>query len=338
MSGGVLILTGQTASGKSALALALAERFGAEIVGADSRQIYRGMAVGTAAPSGAELARVPHHLVGFLDPAERYSAARFVADATAAIDAIQARGQRALVVGGTGFYVRALAGDVELSPAYDASLRERLAREAGVHPPDVLADWLRALAPVRAAAIAANDPYRITRALEIALTERHQHAGERANAALRSASPAERDVAFAERGTADARRTNPPRASQNLRTRGIPYRKLYLDIDPVELERRIAERVDGMLAGGLLEEAERIGGDAVAADAVGYREALAYLAGWSTRAELRAHLIRSTRRYAKRQATWFRTEPGLVRLPVNDAFERAVAAARELGWAGALPG
>jgi tRNA dimethylallyltransferase len=311
VSGGVLILTGQTASGKSALALALAERFGAEIVGADSRQIYRGMAVGTAAPSGAELARVPHHLVGFLDPAERYSAARFVADAVAAVDAIQARGQRALVVGGTGFYVRALAGDVALSPTYDAALRERLTREARVHPPDVLADWLRALAPSRAAAIAANDPYRITRALEIALAER---------------SPDSRDCNSASL------------AAQNLRARGIPYRKLYLDVDAVELERRIGVRVDRMLAGGLLEEAERIGGDAVAADAVGYREALAYLAGWSTRAELRAHLIRSTRRYAKRQATWFRTEPGLVRLPVNDAFERAVAAARELGWAGALPG
>ena len=172
MTPGVLILTGQTASGKSALALALAERFGAEIVGADSRQIYRGMAVGTAAPSHADLARAPHHLVGFLDPRERYSAARFVRDALAAVDDVHARGKRAIVVGGTGFYVRALAGDVTLSPAYDAELRERLAREARVHPPGVLADWLRALAPQRAAAIAANDPYRIMRALEVALVER----------------------------------------------------------------------------------------------------------------------------------------------------------------------
>jgi tRNA dimethylallyltransferase len=302
---GVLILTGQTASGKSALALALAERFGAEIVGADSRQIYRGMPVGTAAPGAADLARVRHHLVGFLDPRERYSAARFVADALAAIDGVHARGKRAIVVGGTGFYVRALAGDVSLSPAYDANVRERLAREARAHPPEVLADWLRALAPARAVAIGANDPYRILRALEIALVERSARAGD-ADAAPR----------------------------ENLRTRGIAHRKLYLDVDAGTLERRIAARVDHMLANGLLDEAERVGADAVAADAVGYREALAFRAGLSTRDELRAQLIRNTRRYAKRQATWFRTEPGLVRVPVQDALARAAAEAGALpGWA-----
>ena len=302
MTPGVLILTGPTASGKSALALQLAERFDAEIVGADSRQIYRGMPVGTAAPSDEDRARVPHHLVGFLDPSERYSAARFVADALAAIAEIHARGKRAIVAGGTGFYVRALSGDVPLSPAYDAQLRERLEREARVHPPHVLADWLRALAPQRAAAIAPNDPYRVARALEIALAERAGTRREDAGAA------------------------------PSLRSRGLAFRKLYLEIGPDELERRIGARVEAMLANGLLEEAERVGGAAVAADAVGYREALAFLAGWSTKAELRAQLIRTTRRYAKRQATWFRTEPGLVRVSADDALA-AVAAE-----AGALPG
>ncbi len=172
MTSGVLILTGPTASGKSALALALAERFDAEIVGADSRQIYRGMPIGTAAPSEGDLARVRHHLIGFLDPHERYSAARFVADALAAIDDIHARAKRAIVVGGTGFYIRALAGDVGLSPVRDDALRERLAREARIHPPEALAGWLRALDPQRASAIAPNDPYRVTRALEIALGDR----------------------------------------------------------------------------------------------------------------------------------------------------------------------
>jgi tRNA dimethylallyltransferase len=299
---GVLILTGQTASGKSALALELAQRFDAEIVGADSRQIYRGMPVGTAAPSDEDRARVPHHLVGFLEPSERYSAARFVADALSAIDQIHRRGKRAIIVGGTGFYVRALTGAIALSPAYDAELRERLAHEARIHSPEMLAEWLRALAPQRAAAIAPNDPYRVARALEVALAER---AGTRREDAG---------------------------APDNLRTRGIAFRKLYLEIAPDELDRRIAARVDAMLANGLLEEAERLGGAAVAADAVGYREALAYLAGWSTYDELRAHLIRNTRRYAKRQATWFRTEPGLVRVPVGDALSAVVAEA------GALPG
>jgi len=310
---GVLILTGQTASGKSALALALAERFGAEIVGADSRQIYRGMAIGTAAPSDGDRTRVRHHLVEFLDPRERYSAARFVAGALAAIDDAHARGKRAIVAGGTGFYVRALAGDVTLSPAYDATLRERLAREARMHPPDVLAGWLHALAPVRAATIASNDPYRIMRALEIALLER----------GLARRRPAPNSTA-----------TNDSDVRQNLATRGIAVRKLYLDVAPGVLERRITERVDAMLANGFIGEAERVGAAAVAADAVGYREALAFLAGFSTRAELRAHLIRNTRRYAKRQATWFRTEPGLVRVPAADALAFAAAEAGALpGWA-----
>jgi tRNA dimethylallyltransferase len=317
-SSAILVLTGQTASGKTELALELAERFDAEIVGADSRQIYRGMPVGTAAPSAAALARVPHHLIGFLDPYERYSAARFVADALAAIDAIHARGRRVIVAGGTGFYVRALAGDVALSPAYDASLRERLAREARIHPPEALAAWLAALAPARAAAIAPKDPYRITRALEIALAERAGARHDDRAGADDAALAAGRDVAPA----------------GSLRSRATPYRKLHLDVDPGELERRIAARVDAMLANGLLEEAERIGSDAVAADAVGYREALAFLAGWSTRAELRAQLIRNTRRYAKRQATWFRTEPGLVRIAAADALARAAAEAGALpGWA-----
>lgn len=306
MSAGVLILTGPTASGKSALALALAQRYGAEIVGADSRQIYRGMPIGTAAPAAADRALVPHHLVGFVDPRERYSAARFVRDALAAIAEISARGKRALVVGGTGFYVRALAGDVTLSPVRDEALRERLAHEARVHPVEALFGWLQALDAALAARIPAYDPYRVTRALEIAL--------------------ARRDGAVIEAAEANAQQTN-------LRASGIPYRKLYLDIAPEALHERIAARVDAMLAAGLLDEAETIGADAVAADAVGYREALAYLAGWSTFTELRAHLIRNTRRYAKRQATWFRAEPDLLRIPASDGFAAACAEAETLaGW------
>ena len=133
---GVLILTGPTAGGKTELAMELAQRFDAEIVGADSRQIYRGMPIGTAAPQAEQLAAVPHHCVAFLDPYERYSAARYVEDAMAAIDAIHRRGKRAIVVGGTGFYVRALTGNVTLAAQFDDSLRARLAAEARLHPPD----------------------------------------------------------------------------------------------------------------------------------------------------------------------------------------------------------
>jgi tRNA dimethylallyltransferase len=296
---GVLLLAGPTAGGKTDLAIALAERFDAEIVGADARQIYRGMPIGTAAPTAEQRQRVPHHLIAMLDPHERYSAARFVRDARAAIDAIRARGKRAIVVGGTGFYLRALAGDVTLDRAYDPELRARIAREARIHPPAVLADWLNALAPQRAVTIAPSDPYRIARALEIALTR----------TTIAPSSPEE--------------------ALPTLRAGGIDFCKIWLTVPPDELADRIARRTDAMLAAGLLAEAERIGPGAVAADAVGYREALAYLAGWSTDVELRTQLIRATRRYAKRQATWFRTEPGIMHVPSHDV--EAIARER-LHW------
>lgn len=316
MPAGVLILTGQTAAGKTPLALRLAERFDAEIVGADARQIYRDMPVGTAAPSAADRARVRHHLVGFLDPRDRYSAARFVADALATIDEIHARGGRALVVGGTGFYVRALAGDVALSPVHDDELRARLAREARIHEPEVLHEWLASLEPQRAAALEPADRYRVTRALEIAL-------------AKRGAAPPPANVP----GAAPPQAIVSGAAPRSLRELGIPFRKTYLEVDDATLDANIAARVDTMLACGFLEEAERVGADAVAADAVGYREALAHLAGWSTTAELRAALIRATRRYAKRQATWFRREPEVERIPAANAFEQLSAIASSLpGW------
>jgi tRNA dimethylallyltransferase len=297
----VLVLAGPTASGKTELAIALAQRFGAEIVGADSRQIYRGMPIGTAAPSAEQCARVAHHLVGFLDPHERYSAARFVSDAREAITQIQARGRRAIVVGGTGFYLRALCGDVALSPAYDPALRDRLAREVRIHPPEVLHAWLAARDPARAAMLAPSDPYRIVRALEIALSSAREPSG-----VLHPADGAT----------------------------GLEGVKVWLEIERSELEGRIEQRVDTMLNAGLLEEAERIGADAVAADAVGYHHALAYMQGWTTPAELRALLVRATRRYAKRQRTWFRAEPRMTSVPVNGAVEALERLARErLGWA-----
>ncbi|HMD02080.1 MAG TPA: tRNA (adenosine(37)-N6)-dimethylallyltransferase MiaA, partial [Candidatus Baltobacteraceae bacterium] len=295
----VLILCAPTASGKSALALELAELFDAEIVGADSRQIYAGMPIGTAAPSASERARVAHHLVGFLDPGERYRAARFRADALAAIDDIQARGKRAIVVGGTGFYVRALTGGVALDGAFDPELRDRLAREARLHPRDVLHEWLAARNPARASRIASSDRYRVLRALEITLSK----AGE-ATAARSLERPTPR------------------------------FLKVWVEIGQSLLDERIAARVDAMLAAGFLEEAEALGRVAVAADAVGYPHALAYLAGHATRAELRALMIRATRRYAKRQRTWFRNETGMTRVAHDAAREALARLARGMtGWA-----
>lgn len=293
----VLILAGPTASGKTELAIELATAFDGEIVGADSRQVYRGMPIGTAAPSSDERALIPHHLIDFLDPAERYSAARYANDAVAAIERIHARGRRAIVVGGTGFYIRALTGGVALAPQYDESVRARLANEARRHDAEFLHAWLAVRDPQRAAMLPASDTYRVLRALEVALAPH-------------------------------AFRNGP--ATRTLRSAGIAFETLYLEVEQQELDARIAARTDGMLAAGLLEEAERIGADAVAASAVGYPQALAFLRGWCTQAELRALLVRSTRRYAKRQGTWFRSEPGVAHVARRYAF----AAAREkLQWA-----
>jgi tRNA dimethylallyltransferase len=277
---GVLILTGATGSGKTEIALQLAREFDAEIVGADSRQIYRGMPIGTAAPSAAQMAEVPHHLVGFLDPRERYSAARFARDAVSTIRDIANRGKRAIVTGGTGFYLRALYGGVTLAPQQDELLRARLAREALLHPPDFLYEWLQLRDPRRAGAIHPGDTYRVLRALEVALA----------------------------RPSAVARASD----LQTLAAEGIAWTLVFLDVPLDELDRRIAERTAGMLAAGFVDEAERIGGEAVAASAVGYPAALAYLRGWSTLDELRASLERATRQYARRQRTWFRREPAAI--------------------------
>jgi tRNA dimethylallyltransferase len=296
VSDGVLILAGATASGKTDLAIELARQFDAEIVGADSRQIYRGMPVGTAAPSPEALAAVPHHLVGFLDPRERYSAARYANDALEAIRDIRARGRRAIVVGGTGFYLRALTGGVELAPQHDEAQRARLAREAKLHPPEFLHDWLSIRDPERARALHPGDTYRVLRALEVALSPQ-------------------------------ARARDEPLAT--LASEGIAWQTIFLDVDVPELDARIARRTASMLERGLLEEAESVGGDAVAASAVGYPQALAFLRGWCTRDELRVSLERATRRYARRQRAWFRGERDVLWLGV----ERIAEAAREkLGW------
>jgi tRNA dimethylallyltransferase len=235
-------------------------------------------------------------LVAFLDPRERYSAARFTQDALEVIAALGARGKRAIVVGGTGFYIRALAGDVALSAAYDPALRARLAREARLHPPNVMHAWLFARDRARAEKLAPTDRYRVARALEIALAEKPARA-------------------------ASGQRT--------LKTLGLRTYKVALEVPQSVLDERIAARVDAMLAAGFVDEAERIGREAVASDAVGYPHALAYLSGASTFGGLRTLLVRATRRYAKRQVTWLRSEP---QIHWARPAQVAEAVRSQLGW------
>jgi tRNA dimethylallyltransferase len=266
----------------------LARQFDAEIIGADSRQVYRGMPIGTAAPTGEQTARVRHHLVGFVDPQDRYSAARYANDALDALADIRRRGKRAIVTGGTGFYLRALVGGVTLAPQYD---------EASLHSPEFLHDWLSMRDPVRARDLGANDTYRVVRALEIALAP--------PAATLRTG------------------------AARTLATEGFTWLLVFVDLPWREIDRRIEARTDAMLDAGLVEEAESVGSGAVAANAVGYPQALAYLRGWSTRDELRRQLNRATRRYARRQRAWFRSEPATLWL---DPAAVAAAARETLGW------
>ncbi len=288
----VLFIGGPTVSGKTAAALAIARAFDAEIVGADSRQIYRGMPIGTAAPTPEQLAEIPHHLVGVVDPYERYSAARFTLDAMRAIEEIRARGKRAIVTGGTGFYLRALTGEVVLAPEHDRAVRERLAIEARAHPAGVLHEWLASRDPARAAALHPGDRYRVLRALEVTLAK---HVAPDRDGPL------------------------PTLASQ-----GIGFAYAVLDVPLDELDARIERRVDAMLAAGFVEEAERIGTQAAASNAVGYPFAVAWTRGWSTAGELRASLARATRRYARRQRAWFRAERTACHVPPSalEAFAR----------------
>ena len=279
----VVGIVGPTATGKTGLALELAERIGAEIVSADARQIYRGLDVGTAKPTPAERARVRHHCLDLAEPSERFDVGRYRTAAHAAIADATRRGHPIVVVGGTGLYVRALLrGLCEGVPAHPP-LREVLAR-ADAATPGLLARWARRLDPVAAERIHPHDHVRLLRALEVALVS---------GVPL---SARQRVHGFAE----------------------TPYDVLLLGLDvaPAELAARIATRLDAMIARGWLDEvralADRLPTDAPAWATLGYRELRAAVTGHAELAQALAATAQATRRFAKRQRTWFRREPGLV--------------------------
>lgn len=277
------LLTGCTAVGKTAAALAWAEANGAEIVSCDSQLFYRGMDLGTAKPSAAERARVPHHLIDVLDVAEPMDVARYVRLARQAVDGILARGRRVLVVGGSGFYLKAFFGpvhdEVEVSEAVRAEV-------AAIGTEAALAE-LRRLNPDGLGALDTANPRRVARALE-----RCRASG------LTLATLADRFAAI-------------PGAFADCEvclTR--------LDRAPADLEQRIAERVAAMLAAGLVDEVKRLRAVGIernpsAARAIGYREVLAMLDRHLAASNLAAVIAANTRALVKKQRTWFRTQlPG----------------------------
>jgi tRNA dimethylallyltransferase len=277
-----IFLMGPTASGKTALACALAERFPLALVSVDSALVYRGLDIGAAKPDAATLARHPHALVDIRDPAQAYSAAEFRHDALDAMAAITRAGRTPLLVGGTGLYFRALEHGLSALPDADPALRMRLAAEATRDGWAALHARLDALDPQAAARIRPGDAQRIQRALEvIELTGR-------------------------------------PLSAQQDGPRGrLPWRVLKLALVPADrgaLHARIADRFDAMLAGGFLDEARRLRAgpdwrdDLPAMRAVGYRQAWAHLDGSDDAATFRDKAIFATRQLAKRQLTWLRSE------------------------------
>jgi tRNA dimethylallyltransferase len=276
-----LALTGPTASGKTALSLAVARRLDVEIVSMDSRQVYRGMDVGTAKATPEERSAVPHHGLDLVDPDERYSAGRFARDARQWIAEIQARGRVPILVGGTGFFLRAVLDPIFAEPKLDEARRDALRRWLRGVPLERLAAWVRRLDPERADVAVQGGRQRMGRTLEVALLS-----GRPLSRWHREAPPDGEPLA------------------------GVV---VLLDVPRDELHRRIEARAAHMMRTGLLEEvrslrARGFGDDAPGMTGTGYREAAACLAGEATLEEAVREIARSTRRYARRQRTWFRNQ------------------------------
>lgn len=280
----VALLLGPTATGKSALAIAVARQLGAEVVSVDSALVYRGLDIGTAKPTPGERADVPHHLIDIRDPAQPYSAGEFRADALRCIAAIHARGRLPLLVGGTLLYFRALEHGIADLPAADPDVRARIAADAARLGWAALHTRLQALDPQAGARIGVADRQRIARALEV-----HALTGAALGVAHASAEP--------------------PLASRYRVTRVV-----LAPPDRAALHRAIEARVDAMFRAGLVEEvaARRARGldpALPALRAVGYRQVLAALAAGTDPRGARDAVLAATRALARRQLTWLRGEP-----------------------------
>lgn len=275
----VVAVVGPTASGKTQLGVDLALRFGGEVVSADSMQIYRGMTIATAKPTSAEMQGVPHHLIDFLPPEEGYSVARYVGDAKTAIADITARGRLPILVGGTGLYIDALLGGIRFSEESGApELRAQLYSEAAQRGNEAMHAMLADIDPEYAAGLHPNNLGRVLRAIEL-----YRATGKTMSEQLKSSR--EKPSGYA-----------PVMLGLKFSSRALLYA-------------RIDRRVDAMLDQGLLDEVQafyRAHHPKTAAQAIGCKEFLGYLNGEKTLSQCTEDLKRETRRYAKRQLTWFK--------------------------------
>ena len=273
------VIVGPTAVGKTGLITSLAARLPGAVISLDSRQIYRGLRIGTAQPSAEELAACKHHLIDFVPPEDHYSAMRYRADFEKVIKEISRRGVQPVLVGGAGMYLTALReGFLNLPEGSEARLVE-IRGELDVLDDAAIRGQLELVDPASAERIHTNDRYRSQRALEI----------------FRLAGKPMSELMAAQR----------PQPSL-----GLNFPTIYLDRPVAELEERIARRTEVMLAGGWIEETEdllaRHPADCPGLVSIGYREIVRHLRGDITRAELAPQIVQVTRQYAKRQRTWFR--------------------------------
>ena len=275
------MLVGPTAVGKTGVALDLASALGSEIVNADSMQVYRKLDIGTAKPTLAERARVSHHLMDVADPDEPYDAARYTREGRETIALLHRRGVSSLVVGGTGLYIKALLAGLFHQEEEVHEVRLRLARELADQGLPALLARLQALDPATARRLAKGDTYRIVRALEVVEATGHP--------------------------------LSEAHAAHGFQDRPYDTLKLGLELPREELYRRIEARVDAMLAQGWLEEVRgllpRYPPGIKPLQALGYRHLVAHLEGRLSLAEATEQTKKETRRYAKRQLTWFRADP-----------------------------
>ena len=295
----VIIVLGPTCSGKTAASIEIAMTLGAEIISADSMQVYKGMDIGTAKPSAKELSDVPHHLINIIEPHEEFSAGRFVEEALPVIKRLHGKGKIPVIVGGTGLYIRALTRGLFSAPSADVELREKLLAMENERKGSLF-EMLLDADPGAAKAISPGDTRRIIRGLEVSI---------KTGAAIS--------------------------ALQKNCTAAHPFEfiKIGLHRERAELYSLINHRVDWMLEAGLLEEVKRVmasGAKAskTAMQAIGYKEMQEFLNGIHTLDGAVSLIKRNTRRYAKRQMTWFKKEEGVQWVDITGTEGRQEIAAR----------
>ena len=292
MNHNIIAIVGPTASGKTALSVRLARELGAEIVSFDSMQVYRRMDIGTAKPTEEEMAGIPHHMIDVAEPTEDFSVSRYVNQANPIVEDILSRGKPVILVGGTGLYVDSLVAGREFAPFPETGLREELmdkVEKEGILP---LYEALCLIDPEAGAAIHPSNHKRVIRAMEVYLE------------------------------------TGKTISQHNRETQEKPpkYRPLWIGLDYVNREAlyaRINKRVDKMFAEGLAQEvrellAQGVPAEATAMQAIGYKELVSHLRGEATEAEAKDAIALASRRYAKRQRTWFRRNEAVHWVELSD--------------------